>query len=347
MTPASAARASSSSRASRSRSRRRALEQAARASKSSLTGHMFSPRSARPRRSARPGPPVGSARDRQGRAADPCPLAARAVRLQPGRAGRAWAWEACSWCRSAAGGSWAWWWAWPRRASCRPSAWPSRCARSRPRCPPRSVRLGLWLAREYCSAPARGLALVLPRERAPAAAARCARGASCAWSSPTPAATALRPRTPRGSARASSAALGRSLPGPVGAAAWARWRRAATTRTLRRLERRGLVELASALEATAGRGSSAVGAAARRRRSPRADQTAALDAVAARLDGRRRGPPLLLARRHRQRQDRGLPARGGGGAGARAARRSCWCPRSRSPRRPPGGSWSASATPWP
>ena len=28
--------------------------------------------------------------------------------------------------------------------------------------PPRLVRLGLWLAREYCSTPARGLALVLP-----------------------------------------------------------------------------------------------------------------------------------------------------------------------------------------
>ncbi len=66
---------------------------------------------------------------------------------------------------------------------------------------------------------------------------------------------------------------------------------------------------------------------------------------AARADARR--PRVPAPRRHRIGQDRGLPRRGGGGAGGRAARRSCSCPRSRSPRRCCGAFRPASATSWP
>ena len=47
-------------------------------------------------------------------------------------------------------------------ATCRPSGSSSRSRRSAAACPPSSCRLGLWVAEEYCSTPARGLALVLP-----------------------------------------------------------------------------------------------------------------------------------------------------------------------------------------
>ena len=49
---------------------------------------------------------------------------------------------------------------------------------------PELVRLGLWVAREYCSTPSRGLQLVLPPGPGPAAAAaRCAPRPSCGRSS--------------------------------------------------------------------------------------------------------------------------------------------------------------------
>ena len=47
-------------------------------------------------------------------------------------------------------------------ARCRPSGWWSRSRRSSPACRRELVALGLWVAEDYCSTPARGLALVLP-----------------------------------------------------------------------------------------------------------------------------------------------------------------------------------------
>ena len=106
------------------------------------------------------------------------------------------------------------------------------------------VRLGLWLAREYCSAPARGLALVLP---------------------PGTGTGSGRPLRPRSSLRAAprtrdappaeeagrlgarqQAALRALAAGPVGAAALG-GAAGCDHGSLRGLERRGLVELARPL----------------------------------------------------------------------------------------------------
>ena len=101
--------------------------------------------------------------DRQGRAADHRPRPARPVRLPPagrdgrrrGRQRRAGARSGGSACSASSS-------SWPRPPSCRRSASPSRSRRSRRGVPAELVRLGLWVAREYCSTPSRGLRLVLP-----------------------------------------------------------------------------------------------------------------------------------------------------------------------------------------
>jgi primosomal protein N' (replication factor Y) (superfamily II helicase) len=153
------------------------------------------------------------------------------------------------------------------------------------------VALGLWVAHEYVSTPARGLALVLPPGTG------------------TGAARPLRPRrslraaiTPAGEGalagggrlgerqRAALAALGN---GAVGAASLAR-RAGCDHSTLRSLERRGLIRLENAVEPprrppvrpVGPRGAPA---------QPTADQAAALAAILRRLDGGAPpGPPLLL-----------------------------------------------------
>ena len=126
-------------------------------------------RSSRLRRPPSPDPDASGTRrssgsDRQGRAAHPCPQPPRARSTTCSAARSAtWGWAACWWCpfgrRPAAGRGGG---GRPRRASCRPSGSPSRSPRWRPTCRPALVELGLWVAREYCSTPARGLALVLP-----------------------------------------------------------------------------------------------------------------------------------------------------------------------------------------
>ena len=170
--------------------------------------------------------------------------------------------------------------------------------RSSPACPPELVRLGLWVADDYCSTPARGLALVLPpghrdgaRRAAPAARTRellvaeltpagsealADRRAGCAW--------AQRQRRP----------WRRLLDGPA-TAAELRGRGGADHGALRRLADRGLI-VARAREPLR-RPSPASSSARRRSRAPAtgappltltAAQHAALDAV---LAAAARAPP--------------------------------------------------------
>jgi primosomal protein N' (replication factor Y) (superfamily II helicase) len=149
------------------------------------------------------------------------------------------------------------------------------------------VGLGLWVAAEYVSTPARGLALVLP---------------------PGTGTGSARPLRPRRSLRAALTDEGRAArdarlgerqravldalaAGPLGASAVARLA-GADHATLRSLERRGLVSLEQAAEAP--RRPVIEGVGARRGGvEPTAAQRAALEAIVERL-GQPPGRPLLL-----------------------------------------------------
>jgi primosomal protein N' (replication factor Y) len=162
------------------------------------------------------------------------------------------------------------------------------------------VRLGLWVAREYVSTPARGLALVLPPGMGTGAARPLRPRRSLRASMTAAGAAALAvgeaegsngaPRRPRLGSR-QRAALDALVAGPVGAATLAR-RAGCDHSTLRSLERRGLVSLEPAaeparrprLERVGARGGSVALTEAQRR---------AVDAVEARLDAPA-GRPLLL-----------------------------------------------------
>jgi primosomal protein N' (replication factor Y) len=153
------------------------------------------------------------------------------------------------------------------------------------------VALGLWVAREYVSTPARGLALVLP---------------------PGTGTGAARPLVPRRSLRAALTPVGEAAlaggerlgtrqravleelrAGSRGAAELAR-RTGGDHSTLRSLERRGLIRLENALEPPRRPRLQAVGARAAPS-EPTADQAAALAAIVDRLDaGPGAGAPLLL-----------------------------------------------------
>ena len=153
------------------------------------------------------------------------------------------------------------------------------------------VALGLWVAREYVSTPARGLALVLP---------------------PGTGTGAARPLVPRRSLRAAltpvgeaalegaerlgtrqRAALEELRGGALGAAELGR-RAGSDHSTLRSLERRGLLRLENALEPPRRPRLGSVGARSAPS-EPTSDQAAALAAIEARLGaGPGSGPPLLL-----------------------------------------------------
>jgi primosomal protein N' (replication factor Y) len=171
------------------------------------------------------------------------------------------------------------------------------------------VRLGLWLAHEYVSTPARGLALVLPpgtgtgaaqplRPKHSLRASMTAAGAAAlgvggrasevvADDAPTPDGAPQRVRLgPR-----QRAALDALAGGPIGAAALAR-RAGCGHSTLRSLERRGLVSLEPAAEPARRPRMERVGARAGSVALTGA-QRRAVDAVEARLDGDV-GRPLLL-----------------------------------------------------
>jgi primosomal protein N' (replication factor Y) len=152
------------------------------------------------------------------------------------------------------------------------------------------VRLGLWVAHEYVSTPARGLALVLP---------------------PGTGTGAGRPLRPRRSLRAalteegreavaSSARLGHRQAAVLDALAAGAASVAAVARhagadhsTVRSLERRGLVRLENAAEPSRRPSVEGVGALAAAV-EPTAAQRAALEAIVARLPGAAARRPLLL-----------------------------------------------------
>ena len=140
--------------------------------------------------------------------------------------------------------------------------------------PPALIRLGLWVAREYCSTPARGLALVLPPGTGTGAGRPLGvRRSLRARLTGEPAAAGLGPRQ-----RAALAAL---AGGPLTATEVAR-RAGCDHSTLRRLEQRGLVTLESAAHAPRRPATPRVGAPAGGGK-PTAAQSAALERIAASL----------------------------------------------------------------
>ncbi|HVG75362.1 MAG TPA: hypothetical protein VM824_08270, partial [Thermoleophilaceae bacterium] len=150
------------------------------------------------------------------------------------------------------------------------------------------VALGLWVAREYVSTPARGLALVLPPGTG-TGAGRPLRPKRSLRATITPAGeAALRDGTRMGAKQ--KAALEELAGAPLGAAALAR-RTGCTHSTLRSLERRGLIRLESAADAPRRTRVHAVGALARSV-SLTADQEAAFATIETNLGTGR--PPLLL-----------------------------------------------------
>ena len=107
--------------------------------------------------------------------------------------------------------------------------------------PPELVRLGLWVAREYCSTPSRGLQLVLP----PGTGRRAGAGppaARAAGRAPTAAGEALAAATRLGSRSARCCEAGLRAAMRAARARGAQLEAAApTAQTLRRLEERGLI----------------------------------------------------------------------------------------------------------
>jgi primosomal protein N' (replication factor Y) len=166
------------------------------------------------------------------------------------------------------------------------------------------VRLGLWVAHEYVSTPARGLALVLPpgtgtgatpplrpkrslrASMTPAGAAALAVGGGAADG---PRSDGASPRARLGPRQ--RAALDALVAGPLGASALAR-RAGCDHSTLRRLERRGLLSLEAATVPARRPRVERVGARAGHV-ALTAAQARAVDSVEARLDGAA-GRPLLL-----------------------------------------------------
>ena len=150
------------------------------------------------------------------------------------------------------------------------------------------VALGLWVAREYVSTPARGLALVLPPGTG-TGAGRPLRPKRSLRAAITPAGEAALAEGARMGAR-QRGALEALAAAPLGAAALAR-RTGCSHSTLRSLERRGLLVLESAADAPRRTRVEAVGARAGNVALTQ-DQVAAFAVIEGRLDAP--GLPLLL-----------------------------------------------------
>src|SRR5215218_5078081 len=152
------------------------------------------------------------------------------------------------------------------------------------------VRLGLWVALEYVSTPARGLALVLPPGTG-TGAARPVRPRHALRAEMTGAGAAALSRNGVRLGSRQRAALAALAGGPLGAAALAR-RAGCDHSTLRSLERRGLVVLDRAIEPARRPRVQSVGARASEVRLTSA-QRAALTAIESRLDDGAQRPLLL------------------------------------------------------
>src|SRR5688572_26469967 len=156
--------------------------------------------------------------------------------------------------------------------------------------PEQLIRLGLWVAREYVSTPARGLALVLPPGTGTGAGRPLTprRSLRAALTEDGRAALGSEPRL----GRRQSAVLHALAAGPASVAAVAR-HAGADHSTVRSLERRGLVRLENAAEPSRRPSVQGVGARAGAV-EPTAAQRAALEAIVARLPDPGAGRPLLL-----------------------------------------------------
>jgi primosomal protein N' (replication factor Y) (superfamily II helicase) len=152
------------------------------------------------------------------------------------------------------------------------------------------VRLGLWVAHEYVSTPARGLALVLPPGTG-TGGARPVRPKRALRAEMTAAGAALLTAGGGRLGARQRAALAALAGGPLGAAALTR-RAGCDHSTLRSLERRGLVDLERAAEPARRPRIESVGARSEHVILTRA-QRAALGTIEARMDGDAH-PPLLL-----------------------------------------------------
>jgi primosomal protein N' (replication factor Y) len=152
------------------------------------------------------------------------------------------------------------------------------------------VRLGLWVAREYVSTPARGLALALPPGTG-TGSARPVRPKHSLRAEMTAAGAAVLGMNGGRLGPRQRAALAALAGGPLGAAAVAR-RAGCDHSTLRSLERRGLVALEQAIEPARRPRVQSVGAPASQVTLTPA-QRAALTAIESRLDGGARRPLLL------------------------------------------------------
>ena len=177
---------------------------------------------------------------------------------------------------------------------------------------PELVALGLWVAREYCSTPSRGLQLVLPPgigPNRPGVRARTELRAEIAAAGEEALSAGgrlgARQRAALEALRAGEMSS-RELDTAVGA----------DRQVLRRLEQRGLIVTRSS---TVRRrpGHPQVGTAAASAPQLLAEQSAAVDSIVAALDGEARGAAEAAdPRGDGVGQDRGLPRRGRGGAGA-------------------------------
>ena len=208
----------------------------------------------------------------------------RPVRLRAARGSPSTSARSCG-SRSGARRSTAWWSGSRRRPELAPERLVAPTAVREDDVPADLVALALWMAEEYCSTPARALALVMPPRGKPRTEL---------WALPTG-----RRRTGSGSPT-TSARCWTALPAP----ATGEVRRAAAARGARP----GDARAAPAPPRAAHR---------RRARSREVALTARPGGRGGGGRGRRDAP---AARRHRLRQDRGLPAGRGRGAGARRGR---------------------------
>ncbi len=176
--------------------------------------------------------------------------------------------------------------------------------------PAELVRLGLWIAREYCSTPSRGLELVLPpgtgaggqrvrsrvelrAEIAPAGEAALSGGERLG----------VKQRAALEALRGAGEMSAAELAAAVGA----------DRQVLRRLEERGLIATRSSRLRRAPSHRAMGADSGRPRLLPEQEAAAARDRRRDRR-GRRRRARAAPARRHRLGQDRGLPGGGRGGA---------------------------------
>jgi primosomal protein N' (replication factor Y) (superfamily II helicase) len=155
---------------------------------------------------------------------------------------------------------------------------------------PELVRLGLWVAREYCSTPSRGLQLVLPPGTGTGSGGRTTRAKTELRAEILPAGEAALGGGERLGAkqRAALEALraGEMSAGELAAVV------GATRQTLRRLEQRGLIATRSASLRRAPAESGLTGAALRPTLLP--EQERAVEGMVAALDGETDAPRRLL-----------------------------------------------------